>query len=130
MPGSTGAGLAEADRAVVGLSRQVRKAEEALKGYREAMVCHLGDFEGYADLRRALKDREADLSRQGAAQRKAAAAASLESLKVGDVIRVPSGRRSSIRRICPAETIVLICERSAAARVADRPSGPRSAGTR
>ena len=86
----------QADRAVVGLSRQVRKGEEALKGYREAMVCHLGDFEGYADLRRALKDREADLSRQGATQRKAAAAASLESLQVGDVIRVPSGRRSGL----------------------------------
>ncbi len=86
----------QADRAVVGLSRQVRKAEEALAGYRTSMTCHLGSFEEYADLRRALKDREADLSRQGAAQRKAAAAASLESLKVGDVIRVPAGRRSGL----------------------------------
>ncbi len=86
----------QADRAVVGLARQVRKGEEALVGYKTAMTCHLGDFEEYADLRRALKDREADLSRQGSALRKAAAAASLESLKVGDVIRVPSGRRSGL----------------------------------
>ena len=86
----------QADRAVVGLSRQVRKGEEALAGYRSAMTCHLGDFDQYARLRRALKDREADLSRQGAAQRKAAAVASLETLKVGDVIRVPSGRRSGL----------------------------------
>jgi len=86
----------QADRAVVGLARQVRKGEQALVGYREAMVCHLGDFEQYANLRRGLKEREADLSRQGAAQRKAAAAASLESLKVGDVIRVPAGRRSGL----------------------------------
>ena len=86
----------QADRAVVGLSRQVRRNEEALAGYREAMTCHLGDFEEYAALRRQLSDREAEMSRRGAALRKAAAAASLESLKVGDVIRVPAGRRSGL----------------------------------
>ena len=43
----------QADRAVVGLARQVRRNEEALAGYREAMTCHLGDFEEYAALRRA-----------------------------------------------------------------------------
>ena len=43
----------QADRAVVGLAKQVRKHEEALEGYREAMTCHLGDFEEYAALRRA-----------------------------------------------------------------------------
>ncbi len=86
----------QADRAVVGLARQVRKNEEALAGYREAMTCHLGDFAAYAALRRQLSDREAELSRQGAALRKAAAAASLESLRVGDVIRVPAGRRSGL----------------------------------
>jgi len=86
----------QADRSVVGLARQVRRGEEALSGFRDAMTCHLGDFEEYSGLRRSLKDREADLSRSGAAQRKAAAAASLESLKVGDVIRVPSGRRAGL----------------------------------
>lgn len=86
----------QADRAVVGLARQVRRNEEALDGYREAMTCHLGDFEEYAALRRSLKDREAELSRQGAAQRRAAAAGSLEALKVGDVIRVPTGRRAGL----------------------------------
>jgi ATP-dependent RNA helicase HelY len=86
----------QADRAVVGLARQVRRNEEALEGYREAMTCHLGDFEEYAALRRALSDREAELSRRGAAQRRAAAAASLEQLKVGDVIVVPAGRRSGL----------------------------------
>ena len=34
----------QADRAVVGLARQVRRHEEALAGYAEAMTCHLGDF--------------------------------------------------------------------------------------
>ncbi|MGZ4609016.1 MAG: DEAD/DEAH box helicase [Actinomycetes bacterium] len=86
----------QADRAVVGLARQVRRNEEGLEGYREAMTCHLGDFEEYAALRRAIADREAALSRDGAANRQAAAAASLERLKPGDVIRVPGGRRAGL----------------------------------
>ncbi|MGH8969656.1 MAG: DEAD/DEAH box helicase [Actinomycetes bacterium] len=86
----------QADRAVVGLARQVRRNEEGLEGYREAMHCHVGDFEEYAGLRRALAAREAELSRTGAANRKASAAASLEKLRPGDVIRVPGGRRAGL----------------------------------
>ncbi|MDP9418322.1 MAG: DEAD/DEAH box helicase, partial [Actinomycetota bacterium] len=86
----------QADRAVVGLTRQVQKGQEALAGYREAMRCHLGDFEEYAGLRRELKDRETQLSRQGAALRKAEAASSLERLKPGDVIHVPTGRQAGL----------------------------------
>ncbi|MQS37061.1 DEAD/DEAH box helicase [Streptomyces katsurahamanus] len=82
----------QADRSVVGISRQVQKNEEGLDGYREGMTCHLGDFEEYARLRRELKDRETDLAKQGAAQRRAAAAVSLERLKPGDVIHVPAGK--------------------------------------
>ncbi|MFI1886602.1 DEAD/DEAH box helicase [Streptomyces jumonjinensis] len=82
----------QADRSVVGISRQVQKNEEGLDGYREGMTCHLGDFEEYARLRRELKDRETDLAKQGAAQRRAAAAVSLERLKPGDVIHVPTGK--------------------------------------
>ncbi|MYZ36708.1 MULTISPECIES: DEAD/DEAH box helicase [unclassified Streptomyces] len=82
----------QADKSVVGISRQVRKNEEGLDGYRAGMTCHLGDFEEYARLRRDLKDRETDLAKQGAAQRRAAAASSLEKLKPGDVIHVPTGK--------------------------------------
>jgi len=39
------------------------------------------DFEAYAGLRRALKDRESQLAREGAASRRAHAASSLERLK-------------------------------------------------
>ena len=45
----------QADKAVVGLARQLRKAEEALEGYAEAATCHLGDFMEYA--RAAAPDR-------------------------------------------------------------------------
>ncbi|MGK5641148.1 DEAD/DEAH box helicase [Streptomyces sp. URMC 126] len=82
----------QADRSVVGISRQVQKNEEGLAGYREAVTCHLGDFEEYARLRRELKERETELAKQGAGQRRAAAAAALEKLKPGDVIHVPTGK--------------------------------------
>ncbi|KAF4408319.1 MULTISPECIES: RNA helicase [Streptomyces] len=86
----------QADRAVVGISRQVQKNEEGLDGYRESMTCHLGDFEEYSRLRRELKDRETELAKQGAAQRRAAAAAALEKLKPGDVIHVPTGKYAGL----------------------------------
>ncbi|GHB06572.1 MULTISPECIES: DEAD/DEAH box helicase [Streptomyces] len=82
----------QADRSVVGISRQVQRNEEGLEGYREGMTCHLGDFEEYARLRRDLKDRETDLAKQGAAQRRATASSSLEKLKPGDIIHVPTGK--------------------------------------
>ncbi|WP_330329565.1 DEAD/DEAH box helicase [Streptomyces sp. NBC_00536] len=82
----------QADRSVVGISKQVQRNEEGLSGYTEGMTCHLGDFEEYAQLRRDLKDRETDLAKQGAAQRRAQAAGSLEKLKAGDVIHVPTGK--------------------------------------
>lgn len=48
----------QADRAVVGLARQVREKEESLAGYAAAMTCDRGDFEEYAGIRRALSDAE------------------------------------------------------------------------
>jgi ATP-dependent RNA helicase HelY len=48
----------QADRAVVDLARRVRKQEEALGGYADAMTCHLGDFREYSTLRRELADLE------------------------------------------------------------------------
>ncbi|MFJ2746118.1 DEAD/DEAH box helicase [Streptomyces sp. NPDC087440] len=82
----------QADKSVVGISKQVQRNEEGLEGYQQGMTCHLGDFEEYAAMRRGLKDRETELAKQGAAQRRAAAADSLEKLKVGDVIHVPTGK--------------------------------------
>jgi ATP-dependent RNA helicase HelY len=82
------------DRAVVGLATQLRTQEEALGGYAEAMRCDRGDFAEYAALRRAITDREAALSRRRRGDRRAETAQSLESLRIGDVIRVPSGRRA------------------------------------
>ncbi|MHC0428586.1 DEAD/DEAH box helicase [Streptomyces sp. O3] len=86
----------QADRSVVGISRQVQRNEEGLEGYQAAMTCHLGDFEEYARLRRELKDRETELAKAGAVQRRAEAAAALEKLKPGDVIHVPTGKYAGL----------------------------------
>ena len=84
----------QADRAVVGLAKQARAHTEALEGYRAAMVCHLGDFAEYAGIRRALAERESALSQEASRERRAAAVSSLEGLRAGDVIEVPTGRRA------------------------------------
>ncbi|WP_050776824.1 DEAD/DEAH box helicase [Streptomyces sp. SPB074] len=82
----------QADRSVVGISRDVQRNETGLAGYKESMTCHLGDFEEYSRLRRQLKDRENELAREGVHQRRAAAAAALEKLRPGDIIHVPTGK--------------------------------------
>lgn len=74
----------QADRAVVDLARTLRKQEESMGGYEEAMRCHLGDFGEYAALRRRIGELEREgakgnpthaqrerLQRELAAQRKA-----------------------------------------------------------
>ncbi|MBA8816187.1 ATP-dependent RNA helicase HelY [Microbacterium halimionae] len=48
----------QADRAVVGLARQVRDSEESLAGYATAMACDRGDFTEYSQIRRDLSDLE------------------------------------------------------------------------
>jgi ATP-dependent RNA helicase HelY len=82
----------QADKAVVGLARQLRRSEEALEGYREAAKCHLGDFMEYAELRHRLTEREREVSRRRRSDRREDAARSLEDLRIGDVIAVPTGR--------------------------------------
>ncbi|GLZ31638.1 ATP-dependent RNA helicase [Lentzea sp. NBRC 105346] len=86
----------QADRSVVGLARRIDRNREALHGYSESMTCHLGDFEEYATLRRRIADREKTLSRQNTNARRIEAAKSLEKLRKGDVIAVPSGRRTGL----------------------------------
>jgi ATP-dependent RNA helicase HelY len=82
----------QADRAVVSLASTVRRNEAAIEGYTEAMTCHLGDFAEYAELRRRIAQREASLAREGSRTARAATSRSLERLRAGDVLRLPSGR--------------------------------------
>ncbi|MGH3365116.1 MAG: DEAD/DEAH box helicase [Nocardioidaceae bacterium] len=82
----------QADKAVVGLARQLRKSEEALAGYAEAATCHLGDFMEYATIRRRLSDVESSLAKSRRVDQRDEVVASLEALRPGDVIEVPAGR--------------------------------------
>ncbi len=54
----------QADRAVVGLARQIRKNEGAITELLEQAACHLGDFIDYASIRREIKEVEVLLSRR------------------------------------------------------------------
>ena len=84
----------QADRAVVGLASEVRRNEEALAGYAEAMQCHLGDFAEYAQLRDQLNRLEKDESRRAGEERRSEAAESLRRLQRGDVVILPARRRA------------------------------------
>ncbi|MEV4642634.1 DEAD/DEAH box helicase [Actinoplanes sp. NPDC049548] len=86
----------QADRSVVGLARQVQRNVDTMQTYGKDATCHHGDFDEYFAIRVAIADRERALARQGASQRRAAAVSSLEKLRVGDVIRVPQGRRAGL----------------------------------
>lgn len=82
----------QADRSVVGLSRQIQQTEEALAGYQESMACDYGDFSEYAHLRRKLKDLESAGAKRRKARKRDEVSQSLRELKRGDIIDVPAGR--------------------------------------
>ncbi|MGJ9423905.1 DEAD/DEAH box helicase [Aeromicrobium sp. CF3.5] len=82
----------QADRGVVDLARQIRKADDALTGYRDSAQCDRGDFMEYAALRRQISDLEASGVKQRKSEDRNAALASVLELKRGDVIMVPGGK--------------------------------------
>ncbi|WP_127842064.1 DEAD/DEAH box helicase [Actinomyces wuliandei] len=83
----------QADRSVVEIAAQVRRKRRRLEDLEEAMACSLGDFREYARLRQDIAEAEADLSRQGAAARRAETARTMTSLSRGDVVAYRKGRR-------------------------------------
>ena len=54
----------QADRAVVGLDRQIRKNSEAIAEYQTEKLCHLGDFSEYAKIKREIKQLEFLISKR------------------------------------------------------------------
>jgi ATP-dependent RNA helicase HelY len=84
----------QADRGVVGLAQQAARLRDQIAGL--AVACELGDIYGYDLIRRELGELERDESRQRSAARQAAAAASLEKLRPGDIIDVPGGRHEGV----------------------------------
>jgi ATP-dependent RNA helicase HelY len=94
----------QADRAVVGIAQQVQRNAEAIAALHAEVACHLGDFDEYFGLRRAIADREREQARQRAAAGRVAALASLRRLRPGDVIQVPSGRRAGLAVVLDPDT--------------------------
>ncbi len=94
----------QADRSVVGLARQVQRNVETMQTYGNDAACHHGEFDEYFAIRVAIADRERALARQGVSQRRSAAVSALERLRVGDVVRVPQGRRSGLAVVLEAAT--------------------------
>jgi ATP-dependent RNA helicase HelY len=86
----------QADRSVVGSGRAIERNENALGGYMEAMRCDYGDFAEYFELRCRITERERELVKRQRGERRAEAAASLETLRKGDVIALPSGKHAGL----------------------------------
>jgi ATP-dependent RNA helicase HelY len=82
----------QADRAVVGLTRQSRKLKDQLAGL--SASCDQGDFLEYARIRAELSRLEKEQSKDRSAARRAAVITSLGQLSRGDIIVVPGGRRA------------------------------------
>ena len=53
----------QADKAVVGLARQIKRNQIAIEQMRETMICHAGDFEEYAEIRAEIKALEKSFSK-------------------------------------------------------------------
>src|SRR6185312_2594298 len=86
----------QADRGVVGLTRRLRRLTEQAEGLARQVTCDRGDFMEYAEMRRKLTDAERGASRSRASAQRAEARRVLATLRRGDIIRVPSGRRAGM----------------------------------
>lgn len=84
----------QADRSVVGLVRGIERNEATLRKLRS----QLGDddFLEYFELRERIRERERSIERQGRTDRRAAAVSSLTTLRRGDVVAIPTGRRAGL----------------------------------
>ena len=82
----------QADKAVVGLARQLTKSQDALKGYADSAACDRGDFMEYAALRQRASELEKGAARARRADRREEVLHSLARLHRGDVIEVPAGK--------------------------------------
>ncbi|MGW4479746.1 DEAD/DEAH box helicase [Rhodococcus triatomae] len=86
----------QADRSVVGMVRSIEKDQRALAELREELGGEDSEYFEYAQLRERIRTRERQLERQGRTDRRGDAVAALTALRRGDVIGIPTGRRSGL----------------------------------
>src|SRR5699024_8583302 len=105
--GRVGAGMAgrvveesfaqfQADRAVVGTAKRVASNIEALQGYADAVSGDFDELLDYVELRERISKREKALAKHDSAARRGHVLESLDALRRGDVIAIPSGRRAGL----------------------------------
>jgi len=94
----------QADRGVVGLTRQIRKNRQAMAELARQMTCEKGDFAEYAQIRRSLSDREGDLSR----------ARAISSRRIRAMSALTSGRSMAGFRMSPRSPPVSVHTRTCA----------------
>ena len=99
----------QADRAVVGLTRQIRKNETLIAELMKDAQCHLGDFSEYVRLRRSIKEVEVLLGRRD--QRK-----TFDNRQRGHM----EGELSDLRKAMKAHSCHGCAEREDHARLAER----------
>lgn len=92
----------QADRGVVDMATEIRKADEALAGYRASAQCDRGDFMEYASFRRQISDLEASGVKNRRSEERQEALASVLRLKRGDVIHVPAGKWAGLAVVIDA----------------------------
>jgi ATP-dependent RNA helicase HelY len=86
----------QADRGVHGLARRLRRLQDAAADLARQVSCDRGDFMEYAEMRHQLSLAERGASRTRASAQRSEARRVLATLKRGDIIRVPSGRRAGL----------------------------------
>jgi ATP-dependent RNA helicase HelY len=84
----------QSDRSIVGVARAAAKNAHAIEDAWQEAACDRGDFMAYARLRAQITELEAAAARERRADRRAESLQTLLHLKPGDILRVPSGRRS------------------------------------
>ncbi|WP_137726036.1 DEAD/DEAH box helicase [Prescottella subtropica] len=86
----------QADRSVVGLTRGIERNDEVLAELLERLGGPGSEYVEYFRLQEKLRGRERALERQKRSDRREAAVAALTALRRGDVIAIPSGKRSGL----------------------------------
>ncbi|MCS6710662.1 DEAD/DEAH box helicase [Brachybacterium sp. EF45031] len=97
----------QSDRSVVGLARRARELEDTAADYASAVHCDRGDAHEYAQLRDRIAQREKELSRRRAQQDRDRTGAALRSLRRGEIVALPGGKRQGYGVVIDVDKAVL-----------------------
>jgi ATP-dependent RNA helicase HelY len=92
----------QTDRTIVGTARQVRLGDERIHELEAALACERGDAAEYADLVTRLASAERAAASKRSSRRWETIRSDLATLRRGDVIYVPAGRRAGLAVVLDA----------------------------